>query len=108
VLVHLVDVSSLSARDPSSDFDIIRGELARFPDAQAREAGRGDLTLADKPQIVAANKVDALDDPDRLARLRARVTALGLPFHEISAVTGAGVAGLHEAMWTYVAPAEAA
>jgi GTP-binding protein len=107
VLVHLVDVSSLSARDPVGDFDIIRGELARFPDAQAREAGRGDLTLADKPQIVAANKVDALDDPDRLTRLRAHVTRLGLPFHEISAVTGAGLPALLEAMWAYVAPVEA-
>jgi hypothetical protein len=35
------------------------------------------------------------------------VTALGLPFHEVSAVTGAGLPALLEAMWTYVAPAEA-
>jgi GTP-binding protein len=106
VLVHLVDVSSLSARDPVQDFDVIRGELARFPDGQAREAGRDEATLADKPQIVAANKVDALDEPDRLARLRAHVETLGLPFHEISAVTGTGLPALLEAMWGFLAPAE--
>jgi GTP-binding protein len=105
-LVHLVDVSSLSARDPVQDFDVIRGELARFPDGQAREAGRDEATLADKPQIVVANKVDALDEPDRLARLRAHVAALGLPFHEISAVTGTGLPALLEAMWGFLAPAE--
>src|SRR5438552_3618132 len=50
VLVHLVDVSSVSGRDPVSDMDIIRRELQLF----APE-------LAVKPQLICANKIDALD-----------------------------------------------
>ena len=59
VLVHLVDVSGASGRDPVQDFDMIRDELRLF-----------DPKVAAKPQIVAANKIDALDDP--VARRRAR------------------------------------
>ena len=53
VLVHLVDVSGASGRDPVEDFDTIQRGAA---------AVRSDV--AAKPQIVAANKIDALDDPD--------------------------------------------
>src|SRR5207244_4026537 len=62
VLVHVVDVSSQTGRDPVHDFDVIAHELELF-------AGAGDdtaLQLSAKPRIVAANKIDALDDPDRL------------------------------------------
>jgi GTPase len=116
VLVHLIDVSSFSAREPVEDFDVILRELALFPpDEQPANAGReGDAdhgeqswarrgSLAEKPMLVAANKIDALDDPERLARLRAHVAARNLPFFEISAATGRGVAGLLEAMWPFVA-----
>ncbi len=41
--------------------------------------------------LVAANKIDALDDPERLARLRAHVESRGLPFYAVSAATGEGV-----------------
>src|SRR6476620_5526239 len=75
VLVHLVDVSGASGRDPVQDFEVIRNELRQFNPA-----------VAAKPQIVAANKIDALDDPDRLSALRAHVERLGLPYHEISGV----------------------
>ena len=61
VLVHLVDVSSATGRDPVEDFDVISRELELFPGRDA--AGE---RLADKPVLVAANKMDALDDPDRL------------------------------------------
>jgi len=99
VLVHLVDVSSTSGRDPVTDFDVIREELARFP----VDEEMGSVPLAERPQIVAANKIDALDEPDRLARLRAHVERLGLPFLEISAATGEGVPALLEAVWPHVA-----
>jgi GTP-binding protein len=97
VLVHLVDVSS-TGRDPVRDFEIIRDELAHF-------AGAGDeaAALSQKPQIVAASKIDALDEPDRLARLEHHVARLGLPCLAISAVTGAGIPALLEAMWRAVA-----
>src|SRR5690349_16389464 len=55
VLVHVVDVSSASGRDPVEDFDVITRELELFPgrDASGEQ-------LKDKPVLVAANKIDAL------------------------------------------------
>jgi GTP-binding protein len=97
VLVHLVDVSSMSGRDPVEDFRVISRELDLFPGRDA--AGE---RLADKPVLVAANKIDALDDPDRLARLRVHVEGLGLPFFAISAATGEGIDPLLEAAWQRV------
>src|SRR3954467_15814142 len=66
VLVHVIDVSSVSGRDPVVDFEVITRELALFPGRDSE----GDR-LQDKPVLVAANKIDALDDPSRLAALRA-------------------------------------
>src|SRR5687768_7527466 len=65
VLVHLVDVSSASGREPVEDYDVIMRELELFPgrDASGEQ-------LADKPMVVAANKIDGLDDPGGLERLR--------------------------------------
>jgi GTP-binding protein len=108
VLVHLVDVSSASGRDPVRDFDVIERELALF-ESQPAEGGPERGRLADKPRIVAATKIDILDDPDRLARLRAHVGRLGIPLVPVSAVTGEGLDALLELVWPYVAaPVEAA
>ena len=98
VLVHLVDVSSFSGRDPCDDFEVVRGELDAFRVDGGSAGARS--PLRDKPQIVAANKVDALDEPARLDRLRAHVRRRGLDFHAISGVAGQGVADLLEAVWT--------
>src|SRR5687768_662291 len=92
VLIHLVDVSGASGRDPVEDFDTILEELRLF-----------DPKVAAKPQIVAANKVDALDDRSRLTRLENHVKKLGLPIHRISGVTGEGVDELLEAAWRQIA-----
>ncbi|MBF8299960.1 MAG: Obg family GTPase CgtA [Acidobacteria bacterium] len=92
VLIHLVDVSGASARDPVEDFDTIVNELRLF-----------DQKVAAKPHIVAANKIDALDDPSRLTRLERHVRALEIPFHRISGVTGEGIDGLLEAAWRQIA-----
>ena len=91
VLIHVVDVSSASGRDPVSDFDIINNELRLF-----------DPAVAAKPQIVAANKVDALDDPSRLERLEQHVRKQGLTLHRISGVTGEGVDALLAAVWRQI------
>jgi GTP-binding protein len=96
VLVHVVDVSSGSGRDPVSDLDIVRRELELF-----------DPAMLEKPQLVAANKIDALDEPERLDALRARAQALHLPFLAISAAAGTGVPVLLEAAWPHVATARA-
>jgi GTP-binding protein len=92
VLIHLVDVSGASGRDPVQDFDTIREELRLF-----------DPEVAAKPQIVAANKVDALDDPSQLARLAEHVKKLETPLHRISGVTGEGIEDLLEAAWRQIA-----
>ena len=97
VLAHLVDVSSLSGRDPCADFDVVCRELASFRGDGGGEDARG--PLSDKPQIVVANKIDALDEPVRLDRLRAHARRRGLDVHAISGVTGQGVSSLLEAIW---------
>ena len=98
ILVHLVDVSSSTGRDPLDDYETIRRELALFPVGAETEAG----PLDRRPQLVAANKVDAIDEPDRLARLQAALHARGIPVFSISAVTGEGVRELLEALWQAV------
>jgi GTPase len=94
VLVHLVDVSSASGRDPVSDYDVIVRELELFPGRDA--SGE---RLQDKPMLVAANKIDALDDPTRLERLRTHLAGRGIPLHAVSAASGEGVPALLEALW---------
>ena len=49
--------------------------------------------------IVAANKIDALDDPDRLERLEAHLQRPGIPLYPVSAATGEGLPLLLEAVW---------
>ena len=80
LLVHVVDVSGSEGRDPVEDFDAINAELKQYsPD------------LAERPQIVAANKVDILPpDSDNLERLRSHVEALGYTLLEISAAAHQG------------------
>jgi GTP-binding protein len=92
VLVHLVDVSGASGRNPVEDFETIQEELRRF-----------DPELAAKPQIVAANKIDALDDPDALERLTTHVRARELTIIPVSGVRGDGLQELMEAAWREIA-----
>jgi GTP-binding protein len=96
VLVHVVDVSGAAGRDPVADLETVREELRLFQP-----------TLAAKPQLVAANKMDAVGEDDDAAegvnRLAEHAAALRLPFFRISAVTRAGVPELLDAMWRHVA-----
>ena len=86
VILHLVDVSSFSGRDPVEDYKIINRELAAYNE-----------DLAERPQMVIATKTDSLDDPDRLESLRKRARKDRKPFFAISSVTGHGVQELvHE------------
>ena len=79
LLVHVVDVSGSEGRDPVADFDAINAELEQYsPD------------LAGRPQIVAANKVDIMADPENLERLRTHVEAKGFALMEISAAAHQG------------------
>jgi GTP-binding protein len=94
VIIHLVDVSGASGRDPVEDFDTIRRELELY-----------NPELLKKPHLVAANKIDAVDDPKRITALEKRAKKLKLKFFQISAVTGEGVKPLIEAAWPIIAKA---
>ena len=80
LILHLVDVSSLSGRDPVEDYEIINRELERY-----------DADLAARQQIVVATKIDALDEPERLELLKQRAREDHKPFFAISSATGEGI-----------------
>jgi len=97
LLVHLVDVSEASGRDPVQDFETVLSELASFS-----------TELVNKPMIVAASKMDVAQDPARVESLRRHAAARGLPYFEISSATGQGIETLKFAMAERVlAPAAA-
>jgi len=87
LLAHLVDVSETTGRDPVHDFEIVMSELASFSEDLAR-----------KSMIVVATKLDAAQDPERVASLEALARERGLPFFKISSATGEGLAALKRAM----------
>ena len=97
VLIHIVDVSSASGRHPVDDYRVITRELELFPGRDA--SGE---RLADKPVIVAANKIDALDEPERLDALRTHLQQRDTPLYAVSAATGEGIPPLLEAVWREV------
>jgi GTP-binding protein len=83
LLIHLIDVSGLPGRDPLADYDAINHEIEAF-----------DLTLASKPQVVVANKMDLAVARERYAAIRARFAERGIELWAISAATGEGVPDL--------------
>ena len=87
LLVHLVDVSDGTGREPASDFDILMKELAGFSEE-----------MAAKPMILVATKMDASQDESRAAALRELAKERSLGYFEISSATGAGVEALVYAM----------
>jgi GTP-binding protein len=87
LLVHLVDISEATGRDPVRDFETIMAELAAFSE-----------DLAAKPMLLVATKLDVAQDPARAESLRQVASERGLPFFEISSVTGQGVEQLIYAM----------
>lgn len=88
LLLHLLDVSGLSGRDPLDDYRIINQELRSFSP-----------TLADLPQRVVLSRSDLVADRNQVLSIRAHFEHLGVPVHEISAVTGEGVQDLLWATW---------
>jgi GTP-binding protein len=87
LLVHLVDVSELSGRDPGNDFGIILNELKSFRPE-----------LLEKPMLVVASKIDVAQDPERIESVRQAAEKHGMAFFEISSVTGQGIEELKRAM----------
>jgi len=87
LLLHLVDVSSVSGREAVSDYETVNHELASY-----------NQDLATRPQFVVATKIDALDEPERLESLKQRAIADNKPFFAISSATNEGVRELVNAM----------
>jgi GTPase len=83
LLVHLIDTSDANSDDPIHSFKVITGELAAFNES-----------LAEKPMIVVATKLDATTDRARLEALRKFCAQRKLEFHSISAAAGDGVRDL--------------
>jgi len=86
-LLHLVDVSSFSGRETVDDYRKVNHELAAY-----------NPRLAERPQIVVATKMDALEDPERLESLKQAAAHDGHDFHAISAVTNQNVRELVNAV----------
>ena len=82
LLLHVVDVAGSEGRDPVEDFEKINEELARFSPA-----------LAQRPQIVVANKCD-LATEEQIESFRQYAEGKGLQFVAISAATMQGVKAL--------------
>lgn len=81
LLLHIVDVSGSEGRDPIEDWKAIHEELKGYSE-----------TLAARPQIVVANKVDLLGgDRAPVERFQNFVTEQGYQFMEMSAATNQGV-----------------
>ena len=93
LLAHMVDVSDATGRDPVEDFETVMQELESFSPE-----------LLKKPMIVVAAKMDAAQDAARVDLLRQLAASRGLPYFEISSVTGQGIEALKFAMAERVLP----
>lgn len=82
VLIHIVDAAGTEGRDPIEDILAIHKELNAYnPD------------IAKRPQVIAANKIDAIYDRENsaLKQMKEQFEAQGIPVYPISAVSGEGV-----------------
>ena len=84
VLIHLVDAASTEGRDPIEDIYAINKELEAY-----------NVDIAQKPQVIAANKIDALYDAEGndnpIQKIRSEFEPKGIKVFPISAVSGQGV-----------------
>ena len=82
VIIHMVDAAGTEGRDPIEDIYTINKELEAY-----------NADLAHRPQVIAANKIDAIydDGNDPVAALKAEFEPKGIPVSPISGVTGKGL-----------------
>lgn len=82
LLIHVVDVSGIEGRNPISDIETINKELAAYSDR-----------LSEKPQIIAANKIDCLNEDSSFDRVAFEkyVRDNGWELLYVSAATGEGI-----------------
>jgi GTP-binding protein len=87
-LVHLIDVSGMTGRDPYEDFTIINRELAAFSEDLAR-----------LPQVIVLSRIDLIADREQLQPFIDHFANLGLKVYPISAVTGENIEPLVFHLW---------
>lgn len=80
LLIHVIDIAEIDGRDALEDFDVINRELELY-----------NPELAKRPQIIAANKLDALQDPEKLRIFKIEMEKRGYKVFEISAATNQGL-----------------
>lgn len=87
LLVHILDAAGSEGRDPIEDFHIINGELAKF-----------NPELAERPQIVVANKIDLCED-GQVEKLRDYFEGQGYEFYTMCAPIQEGTQEIVNALW---------
>lgn len=88
LLVHLIDVSPYTRRDPIRDYSTVMEELRAF-----------DEPLAKRPQFLVANKIDLLGEKTRIINeVKSLAQKEGLPFFAISALKKEGIRELITAL----------
>ncbi|MBQ2275758.1 MAG: GTPase ObgE [Lachnospiraceae bacterium] len=86
LLIHMVDAASTEGRDPIEDIYKINDELKNY-----------NAVLATRPQVIAANKIDALYESEEvLQKMKEEFEPKGIKVFPISAVSGKG---LKELLW---------
>lgn len=82
LIIHVVDAAGTEGRDPVDDIHKINAELEAY-----------NPKIASRPQIIAANKIDAIyaEGEDPVERLRKEFEPAGIKVFPISGVTGAGI-----------------
>lgn len=82
VIIHMVDAASTEGRDPVDDIYKINEELRAY-----------NPEIAERPQVIAANKIDAIyaGDEDPVRRIREEFEPKGIKVFAISAVSGKGL-----------------
>jgi len=82
IFIHIVDAASTEGRDPITDIYMINKELAEY-----------NVDLAKRPQVIAANKIDALDTDadDIINKITKEFEPKGIKVFPISAVSGQGI-----------------
>jgi GTP-binding protein len=94
LLMHLVDMTSVAEGDPLLSFDTVHHELQAYASQ-----------LAEKPQLVAATKMDVPAAKQAWERFHPAIAARGLPVIAISAVTGEGIGALLDEIDRALVPA---
>jgi GTPase len=102
VLVHVLDCATDEpGRDPLSDLDALEAELSAYQDLTGAR-------MADKPRIVALNKIDVPAARELADLVEPEIEARGLAVHRVSAATTEGLRELAFTMASVIAAARAA